>query len=54
MKEKKFLKLRLIWNIIRRRPVICNATFRGGFTLVSENGYIVNNTFIGGGGVKHG
>ncbi len=38
----RFLKLRLIWNIIRGRPVICNCEFRGGFTFLSENGIIAN------------
>lgn len=42
----KFLKLRMIWAIIRGRAVIANATFEGGFTLVSENGYVVNNTVL--------
>lgn len=46
MKKKRFLKLRLIFAIIRGRPVICNATFRGGFTLLSEKGYITNNTCL--------
>ncbi len=39
----KFLRLRLIWAIIRGRPVIANCEFNGGFILVSENGYIFNN-----------
>lgn len=41
--KKKFLKLRMIWNIIRDRGVICNNEFKGGFHLLSEKCIIANN-----------
>lgn len=44
--KKRFLKIRLIFAIIKGRAVIANATFKGGFTLLSENGYISNNTCL--------
>ncbi len=39
----KFLKLRMIWNIIRNRPVIANNIFKGGFAVLNEEGIISNN-----------
>ncbi len=42
MNKKRFLKIRLIFAIIRDRAVIANAIFKGGFTLLSEDGYITN------------
>ncbi|KKN90802.1 hypothetical protein LCGC14_0223850 [marine sediment metagenome] len=42
----RFLKLKLIWNIIRGRAVISNNVFKGGFTLISEKCIISNNKFL--------
>lgn len=43
MNKKRFLKIRLIYNIMKSRPVIANAIFEGGFKLLSENGAIISN-----------
>lgn len=40
--SKTILKIKLIFAIIRGRPVIANAKFKGGFTYLSENGIISN------------
>jgi hypothetical protein len=42
----KLLKLKIIWNIIRGRAVICNAEFKGGFTLLSKKAIISNTKFV--------
>ncbi len=44
--KKRFLKLRMIWNIIRGRGVISNNIFKGDFTLLSEKCIISNNKMI--------
>jgi len=42
-KKARFLKLRMMWGILRGRTVIYNAKIEGTFTLRSKKAYIVNN-----------
>ena len=42
----KFIKLRMILNIILNRPVICNSIFRGEIIFLSGKGIISNNKFV--------
>jgi len=42
----RFLKLRLIWNVIRGRPIIANNTFEGTIKVLSEKVIISNNKMV--------
>jgi hypothetical protein len=49
MKKNKFIKLKMIWAIIKGRTVVYRADFAAGTGLMirTEKGCIVENHFIG-------
>ena len=49
MKEKKFLKLRMIWAIIKGRTVVYRAEFIAGTGLMirTDKACIIENHFVG-------